>query len=168
MEKILISACLLGEKVRYHGGHAYCANSILDKWKEEGRLVLICPEISAGLSVPRPPSEIVGRGGGDAVLCGDARVEKEGGKDYSKVFLSGAKNALAVAQMHKIKVAILKDGSPSCGSIEIYSGDFSGKRIEGLGVTAAILKRNGVVVFSEKQIDLALKEIKKLEKSLGA
>lgn len=68
MEKILISACLLGEKVKYHGGHALYANSTLDLWRNEGRLVMVCPEVSAGFATPRPPAEIVGGGDGASVL----------------------------------------------------------------------------------------------------
>src|SRR5260221_14785681 len=73
MIKVLVSACLLGERVRYHGGDAPCPSDILDRWKLEGRLVSACPEVAGGLPVPRPPAEIAG-GDGHAVLKGDAVV----------------------------------------------------------------------------------------------
>ena len=73
MEKILISACLLGERVKYHGGHALVENSTLDQWRKEERLVIICPEVSAGFPTPRRPSEIIG-GGVREMGAGDLRV----------------------------------------------------------------------------------------------
>jgi uncharacterized protein YbbK (DUF523 family) len=59
IEKVLISGCLVGLKVRYHGGDALCNSQIIDRWAKEGRIVSICPEVSAGLPVPRPSSEII-------------------------------------------------------------------------------------------------------------
>ena len=74
MQKILISGCLIGQKVRYHGSDALCHNDIIEKWQQENRLVPICPEVAGGLPVPRPSCEIVGKDGGFAVLAGEAKV----------------------------------------------------------------------------------------------
>jgi len=52
--KILISACLLGQPVRYDGQSKDIENTILELWKSEGLLVPVCPEVSGGLPVPRP------------------------------------------------------------------------------------------------------------------
>lgn len=107
MEKILVSACLIGQKVRYHGGDALFNDPILEKWIFEGRIISICPEVSANLSIPRPSSEIIGGNGVD-VLKGKAKVLTNTGIDRTKEFIQGAKIALALAQKHNIKIAVLK------------------------------------------------------------
>jgi len=152
MEKILISGCLVGQQVRYHGKDALCKEALLSKWQDEGRLVPICPEVSAGLPVPRPSCEIVGRGGGKAVLRGNAKVMSHNGIDRTEAFISGARNALALAKKWNIHIAILKTNSPSCGNNSIYDGTYSGRVIPGSGVTAALLAENGVAIFNEKQL----------------
>jgi uncharacterized protein YbbK (DUF523 family) len=163
MEKIFISSCLLGEKVRYHGGDASVISNIIEKWKKEGRIVSLCPEVSAGFSVPRPPSEIYGEGGGSAVIDGTAKVVKKDHKDYSDLFILGAKNTMQMILEHKIKMAILKEGSPSCGVNFIYDGSFSGKKVMGQGVTSSLLSRNGIQVFAEIQIEEAERFLTSIE-----
>jgi uncharacterized protein YbbK (DUF523 family) len=162
MIKILISACLLGERVRYHGGDAALSNPILERWRREGRLVPFCPEVAGGLPVPRPAAEIQGTGG-LAVLEGTARVITSGGADVTDAFLAGARGALAAALRSGARVAVLKDGSPSCGSTEIYDGTFSGRRRAGVGATAALLAENEVRVFNEAELDVAQRFIAELE-----
>src|SRR2546423_1391842 len=151
MEKILVSACLLGAKVRYHGGDAACTHPTLQRWLEEGRVVPICPEVDGGLMTPRPAAEIVGPGGGRGVVARAAFVRTSRGADVTGAFLSGAAIALEAARRHSARVAILKDGSPSCGSSFAYDGTFSGTRVAEAGVTTAVLQANGVRVFSEGQ-----------------
>ena len=73
LEKVLISGCLVGLKVRYHGGDALCSSQVIDIWAKEGRVVSICPEVSAGLPIPRPSSEII-HGSAKDVLKGNAKV----------------------------------------------------------------------------------------------
>ncbi len=163
MQKILISGCLIGQKVRYHGKDALCQHGILDKWQQEGRLVAVCPEVSAGLPVPRPSSEIVGSGGGQAVLAGKARVITHNGIDRTEAFILGANKALQVATEHHIKIAILKSNSPSCGNNTIYDGTYTGKTIAGTGTTAALLSQNGLTVFNENQLHEAETFLFKLE-----
>lgn len=165
MEKILVSACLLGEKVRYHGGAALCDHPVLKRWQDEGRLVSVCPEVSAGLPAPRPPAELIGEGGGRAVLDDLIPVQTEAGTVVTDTLIRGAQIALDVARKHTAKLAILKDGSPSCGITYIHDGSFSGKRVSEFGVTAALLERNGVRVFSESQIDEAAAFAQQLEDS---
>lgn len=150
--KVLVSACLLGEKVRYHGGDARCAHAILARWRDEGRLVPFCPEVAGGLPVPRPAAEIE-RADGRTVLLGDARVLTRGGADVSGHFLEGARQAAALAAREGIRVAVLKEGSPSCGSGFVYDGSFSGARRPGKGVTAALLEEQGLRVFAEHELE---------------
>jgi uncharacterized protein YbbK (DUF523 family) len=164
MIKILISACLLGERVRYHGGDAALSDGILDRWRREGRLVPLCPEVAGGLSVPRPAAEIQGAGG-TAVLEGKARVVTSGGADVTDAFLAGAWAGLAAAVGQGARVAVLKEGSPSCGSKEIYDGAFRGQRRAGVGVTAALLAEKNVRVFNEHELEMAQRYVAELEKN---
>lgn len=89
MEKILVSACLLGDPVRFDGGDKRCEHEVLRRWVSEGRVVPICPEVAGGLQVPRAPAEIVGGAGGARVLAGAARVVDVGGRDVSAYFVRG-------------------------------------------------------------------------------
>jgi uncharacterized protein YbbK (DUF523 family) len=163
MEKILVSACLLGEKVRYHGGDAASAHPTLRRWQKEGRLVAACPEVEGGLGTPRPPAEIVGPDGGRGVIARTAVVRTRSGVDVTDHFAAGAAAALDVARRHGVRVAILKDGSPSCGNSFVYDGTFSGARRAGVGVTAALLQMNGIRVFGDDEIDAAEAYLAKLE-----
>lgn len=163
MERILISSCLLGSRVRYHGGDALCTHPLLRQWAREGRLVSVCPEVSGGLGTPRPAAEIVGEGTGAAVLGGTAAVRTEHGADVTEAFLAGARAALAVAQAHGVKIAVLKDGSPSCATGGLYDGTFRGRRRQGLGVAAALLASHGIKVFSESQLDEVATWLRRLE-----
>src|SRR5437867_3338077 len=140
MEKILVSACLLGAKVRYHGGDANCDDPILRGWLNEGRLVAVCPEQEGGLPTPRPPVEIVGVGGGQAVLARAAFVRTAAGHDVTASLSQGADRALDLVKQHHIRIAVLKDGSPS------------GLRVAGAGVTAALLEAQGVRVFNQGEL----------------
>ena len=150
MQKILVSRCLLGHRVRYDGG-ASGPFDLLEQWIAEGRVVPLCPEVAGGLPTPRAAAEIPGGQGGE-VLDGVAAVITTDGEDVSAQFLDGARQALALVQRHGIRVAVLKANSPSCGNLLTYDGTFNGVKVNGEGVTAALLKRHGVQVFSELQL----------------
>ncbi len=151
-ERILVSACLLGEAVRYNGLSCRCDDAILHRWIAEGRVISLCPEMAAGLPVPRPPAEISGGAGGLRVLAGEAQVLDASGRDLSAPFIRGAQQALRCTQHWGIRIAILKEGSPSCGSRLIHDGNFSARRVSGAGVTAALLHQAGLQVFNEMQL----------------
>ncbi len=110
--------------------------------------------MEGGLPTPRPVCEIVGAGGGKAVLQGRAQVVSVSGVYNTAAYLKGAKRALELAKTHQVTMAILKARSPSCGNKFIYDGSFKKKAIDGMGVTAALLIQNGIKVFSEDQLDL--------------
>jgi len=154
MKKILISRCLLGERVRYDGEAKFCDHPLIKKWLEEGRVIAVCPEVEGGLPVPRAAAEINGQGGGEGVLQNKISIQNKLGQDVTKEFILGAQKALELVQEHHIEVAILKERSPSCGSSEIYDGNFNKQTIPGAGVTTSLLRQHGVRVFSEEQIDL--------------
>lgn len=165
MQSILVSACLLGEAVRYNGGDNRCDHALLKRWLDEGRVVPVCPEVAGGLATPRPPAEIMRSGGGGAVLDGEARVVAVDGRDVTEQFLRGAERALALARAMGIRVAVLKEGSPSCGTGAVYDGSFSGTKVAGVGVTTARLTQAGVCVFSEHQLAEAARMLEQLERA---
>lgn len=149
MKKILVSACLIGDKCRYDGKSKEDPGilSLLDEYE----LVPFCPEAEGGLGVPRDPCEI--RGG--------KALTKEG-KDCTSFYKKGAEKAFALVKYLGIEVAILKEGSPSCGSKRIHNGYFDGLYVDGMGITASYLKIRGVRIYSEKEIDKFLSDEKKL------
>jgi uncharacterized protein YbbK (DUF523 family) len=155
VEKVLVSACLLGARVRYHGGDARSEHPVLRRWRDEGRIVAVCPERDGGLPTPRPPAEIVGGNGGRGVWTRIAVVRTREGEDVTAAFVHGAEEALAAARAHRIQLAVLKDGSPSCGTSFTYDGTFNGARVAVPGVTAALLEQHGIRVFGDTDIDAA-------------
>ncbi|WP_030167259.1 DUF523 domain-containing protein [Spirillospora albida] len=164
MERVLVSSCLAGRPVRYDGGARPVASGVFDRWRSEGRLVPVCPEVSGGLPVPRPPAEIVG-GDGTAVLDGTARVLANTGEDVTAAFLQGARQALDAARRAGVRVAVLKESSPSCGTARIYDGTFTGRTVPGHGVTTALLERAGIRVFPEGDLEAAAAFIAALEEA---
>jgi len=167
MERILMSACLVGGKVRYNATDARDAwenLGALERWQAEGRIVSFCPELAGGFPVPRPPAEIVGGEGADVVV-GRAQVLEVGGTDVTEYFLRGAHQALKEVQRLGIRIAVLKEESPSCGIHRLYRGDFSGNVKSGRGVTAHLLAQNGVYVFSEEEPDAVEACLKALEET---
>ena len=155
--KVLVSRCLLGHRVRYDGG-ASGPYAQLAQWQAEGRVIALCPEVAGGLPTPRAAAEIPG-GQGVEVLAGKAAVITTEGEDVTEAFVSGAHQALALVERHGIRLAILKANSPSCGNRLTYDGSFSGVKVEGQGVTAALLTRAGVQVFSELELEEAAKAL---------
>lgn len=162
MEKVLISACLLGRPVRYNGKSLTVESKHLNEWRQQGRLVAICPEMEGGLPVPRAAAEIIDGQVGN-VVDGTAEVITIEGENVTGLFMSGAERVLSLCQQNNIKMAIFAEGSPSCGSSEVYDGSFSGRRIAGMGVTSALLERHGVEVFSQFQLTSASHYLNRIE-----
>ena len=146
---ILVSACLAGRACRFDGTGAY--EDEVARLVGEGRAVLVCPEVDGGLGTPRPAAEIEG-GDGEDVLAGRARVVTDEGIDVTDAYLKGAQRALEVARKAGATAAILKARSPSCGTGHIYDGTFSGSLQAGDGVTAALLKAEGIHVVTDEEV----------------
>ncbi len=146
----LVSACLLGMPVAYDGQGRLMQRLLT--LAAQGWVVPFCPEVAGGLAIPRPPAEIVG-GSGEDVLDGQARVVTRAGEDVTEAYLRGAETALVTVQRYGVTTAILKQHSPSCGSACIYDGTHSGRLRAGQGVTAALLRRHGLTVWSEEDLD---------------
>ncbi|WP_017579905.1 DUF523 domain-containing protein [Nocardiopsis valliformis] len=163
MRKVLVSACLMGRRVRYDGRAKPVGDDTVTRWREEGRLVVHCPEIAGGLPVPRPPAEIEPGANAADVLAGRARILTPEGADVTDHFVSGAHSALATAQTHGVVLALLKESSPSCGLHEVYDGTFQGHKVPGEGVTAHLLREHGVAVFNENEVAQAADRLRVLE-----
>ena len=146
---ILISACLAGRACRFDGTGAL--EDEVAKLVEEGRAILVCPEVDGGLGTPRPPAEIIG-GDGTDVIEGRAQVVNDRGEDVTEQYLKGAHRALAIARQKGATAAILKARSPSCGAGEIYDGSFSRTLQPGDGVTAALLRESDITVVTDDEI----------------
>lgn len=138
-EKIIVSACLLGINCKYNGDNNKNEN-VLDYLKNK-EVIPVCPEIYGGLSTPRTTSEIIG----DKVITKDKR-------NVTKEYLKGAEETLYIAKLFNVKKALLKAKSPSCGNKEIYDGTFTGNKIKGIGITAKLLKENGLEIINENEI----------------
>lgn len=138
--KYVISACLCGKGCRYDGGTKL--NEKVKALFDEGESLLVCPEQLGGLTVPRTPCEII-----------NGRIVSRDGIDRTEAYLLGSEKVLEICLKNDIKKAILKQNSPSCGSTHIYDGTFTGKKIEGEGVTAKLLRENGIEVSGEESLN---------------
>ena len=143
-EKLLISACLLGENCKYSGGNNY--EPLTEALGERFELVPVCPERLGGLTSPREPAERVGE-----------RVLSRTGEDWTAAFYLGAERTLEIARREGISQAVLNERSPSCGCGAVYDGTFTGTVVPGDGVAAELLKRHGVHIRGESQIEELLK-----------
>ena len=135
---VLISACLLGQYCRYDGQTKVYPQVQDLLGRDDIHLIPVCPEQAGGLATPRPPAERQGE-----------RVVTADGTDVTAQYRRGAEAALQLARLYNCRTAILKANSPSCGSGTIYDGTFRHRRISGDGLTAALLKANGVQVYNE-------------------
>lgn len=147
---LLISACLIGEPVRYDGRS--CLHTKLKQLFLSKKAHALCPELLGGFTTPRLPAEIVG-GTGQDVLDGKAKILDSSGLDVTELYLKGAYRTLDIARQIQATCVVLKENSPSCGSQRIYNGTFQGEKITGVGITTALLQRHGFEVISENEIE---------------
>ena len=138
--KILVSACLLGRNCKYSGGNN--RNEAVIRYLQDKEYIPVCPEVEAGMPVPRPPVEIR-----------DGRVVSIEGKDLDAVYRKGVSKVMEILEKEDIGLAILKAKSPTCGVHEIYDGTFTGKKIPGQGLLAQALQEAGIPIVDEKDIE---------------
>ena len=146
---ILISGCLLGIGCRYDGKKKPLPQKTLNLLKDKFNLVPVCPEQLGGLPTPRIPSE----------RQGDKFIMKDG-TDVTENYRRGAEETLCIAKLFNCHIALLKEKSPSCGCGLIYDGSFSKTLTKGDGMTAEVLKENGIEVFGESRIEEFFKKAK--------
>lgn len=137
--KVLVSACLLGENCKYNGGNNYCAR--VAEYVKDKEVLTICPEVMAGMGIPRTPIEIV-----DGVLM------DRNGNNVDAELRSAVAQAMEQIRNEEIECAILQSRSPTCGVNEVYDGSFSGKLIPGSGVFAQALRDAGYPVIDVEDI----------------
>ena len=145
---IIVSACLLGINCKYNDLNN--DNQKVREYLEGKEFVIVCPEQLGGLTTPRNPSEIINNI--DKQELSEYKVISNKGEDVTENFITGAKETLKIAKLYNCKEAIMKDGSPSCGSTYIYDGSFTGKKILGEGITSSLLRKNNIKVVSEKEL----------------
>lgn len=145
--RILVSACLLGAACRYDG--AAKGHPLAGELCRRHQVIPVCGEIYGGLPTPRTPAERQGE-----------KVMTRDGRDVSAEYRRGAEEVLRLARLTGAELAILKERSPSCGSGQIYDGSFSGRLTEGWGVTAQLLRENGIPVIGESKLDDFLRGIR--------
>lgn len=145
MENILVSACLLGVHCRYDGKcqQIEAFDAMLPQLLKRFHVIPVCPEVYGGLSTPRPPAEICRESG---------RVITKDKNDVTAAFERGARETLRLAALYGCRYAVLKMRSPSCGSSQIYDGAFQKNLVSGDGITAKLLKENGIYVFGETEL----------------
>ena len=137
--KIMVSACLLGQKCKYNGGDNY--SEAVAEYIKGHEIIPVCPEVEGGLPTPRIPSEIV-----------NGVVTNAEGETVDGEFRKGAELCLKKALEEHVDLAILQSRSPSCGVNQIYDGTFTGKLVSGKGVFARLLEENGIKTIDVEEI----------------
>lgn len=137
---ILVSACLVGINCKYNGGNNY--NEKIFNLVKEGKAIPVCPEQLGGLKTPRPASEVKGE-----------KVINKENDDVTYEYTKGAEEVLELAKKLNIKKAILQSRSPSCGCGKIYNGNFDKTLVNGNGITAELLLKNGIEVISSDEFE---------------
>ncbi len=143
-DAIVVSACLLGVQCN-HRGQASPAPAV-QRLAGSYRLIPVCPETIGGLPTPRPAAE----------LQPDGAVRTAEGVDVTSAYDRGAEATVALARATGARRAILKSRSPSCGCRKVYDGTFSRTLRDGEGVTAAALRRAGIDLSSDEDVDAAI------------
>jgi len=150
MKKLLVSSCLLGEKVKYNGKDNKLIASQLEKISKKYQIISFCPEVEGGLPTPRVPCE--------AISIDPLKIINKNGNEKTKEFILGAKKTLELCKKENITIALLKANSPSCSSEYIYDGTFTSTKIKNDGVTSALLKKHNIKIYDENKIDELLDE----------
>jgi uncharacterized protein YbbK (DUF523 family) len=132
--KVIVSACLAGDNCKYSGGNNF--NQKMMDFLKNHEMVKVCPEVLGGLPTPRPSAEIV-----------NGRVMNTQGADITREFELGAQKAFQIVQKENPDLIILQSRSPSCGTRQIYDGTFSGRKIPGHGLFAALCIKAGYRVL---------------------
>ena len=139
MEKLLISACLLGENCKYSGGNNYC-QKVVD-FVQGREVIRVCPEVAAGMGIPRTPIEIV-----------NGIVMDRDGNNVDALLRTAVADILEKLEAEQVSCAILKSRSPTCGVKQVYDGSFSGVLRDGSGILAQALKDAGYDVIDSEDV----------------
>lgn len=140
MKKIIVSACLLGENCKYNGGNNY--DPRVEAFVEGREVIPVCPEVLAGLGIPRVPIEIR-----------EGKVTRRDGVVVDKAIRVAVAQILEQMKNEDIECAVLKARSPTCGVKQVYDGNFSGKLVDGAGILAQALKNAGYIVIDNEELE---------------
>ena len=140
MPKIIVSACLLGENCKYSGGNNF--DPRVAEFVKGREVIPVCPEVLAGLGIPRIPIEIK-----------DGVVTRRDGVVVDAAIRKAVAQILDQIKDEEIECAILKARSPTCGVHQIYDGTFTGKLVRGAGVLAQALKDAGYTVIDNEELE---------------
>ena len=143
-QKLLVSSCLLGKKVKYNGKDNKLFSDLLNQLSLKYNIVSFCPEVEGGLPIPRVPCEVI--------TFNPLKVINKDGDDKTKEFLLGANKTLELCKKENITIALLKANSPSCSSEYIYDGTFTSSKIKEDGVTVSLLRQHNIKIYDEIQI----------------
>ena len=138
-KKVVVSACLMGRNCKYNGGNNY--NEQLIERLKGREIIEVCPEVAAGMPVPRPAVEIL-----------NGRIVRADGTDWDRVYRKGVDVVLKQLEGEDIEYAVLQSRSPTCGVKEIYDGSFSKKRIKGQGILAEALAKQGILLIDVEDL----------------
>lgn len=138
--KIMVSACLLGQKCKYNGGDNY--SDKVAEYVKGHEVIPVCPEVESGLPIPRTSCEIV-----------NGVITDRDGVIRDKEFRIGAEICLKKAMEEKVEFAILQSRSPSCGVKQIYDGSFTGRLTDGKGVFAELLSDHGIKTIDAEELE---------------
>lgn len=138
-KKIVVSACLMGRNCKYNGGNNY--NEKLVQMLKDKDIIEVCPEVAAGMPVPRPAVEIF-----------NGRVIRADGSDWDEVYRKGVEAVMKQLEDEDIEYAVLQSRSPTCGVKQIYDGTFSKTRVDGQGLLARALSKRGIALFDVEDI----------------
>ena len=138
-KKIVVSACLMGRNCKYNGGNNY--NKKLVEILKDREVIEVCPEVAAGMPVPRPAVEIY-----------KGRIIRSDGSDWDTVYRKGVEVVMKTLEDEDIEYAVLQSRSPTCGVKQIYDGTFSKKRIDGQGILAEALAKKGIPLIDVEDI----------------
>ena len=140
--KIIVSACLLGRNCKYNGGNNLDAQVV--KFVEDREVIPVCPEVLAGMGIPRTPIEI--RNG---------VVVDWNGIVVDKAIRAAVEQILEELKDQDIDCAVLKSRSPTCGVRQVYDGSFTGTLVDGAGVLAQALMDAGYPVIDAEELPRA-------------
>ena len=137
--KIIVSACLLGQNCKYNGGNNYSA--AVEAFLQGKEIIPVCPEVLAGLGIPRTPIEIV-----------DGVLRDRDGNNVDDALRDAVNHILEQVKNEPVQCAVLKSRSPTCGVHQVYDGTFSGRLVDGAGVLAQALLNAGYTVIDNEEL----------------
>ena len=137
--KVMVSACLLGRNCKYNGGNNLSEKTV--EFVKDKEIIEVCPEVLAGLGIPRIPIEIV-----------DGILRDRDGNEKDTALREAVEKILKQIEGEEIECAILKSRSPTCGVHQVYDGTFSGTLRDGAGLFAQALMDAGIRVIDVEEL----------------